>query len=128
MLPNLKIPVPTKLGAMHFFAQLSSSEHKMSTQVRKYLALLMLKQADGAKNASHPAGYIAASVLMVVLRVILYAKRIVRTTRLYDANDRHVVRAYRNQASRLNGLHLDNVQALPYVCAFAIRRKVGRIR
>ena len=28
-------PYPSEKGAMHFFAQLSSSEHKMSTQVRK---------------------------------------------------------------------------------------------
>jgi len=41
-------------GAMHFFAQLSSSELKMSAQVRKYLVLRMLKQADGAKKCIAP--------------------------------------------------------------------------
>jgi len=35
---------------MHFFAQLSNSELKTSTQVRKYHVLRMLKQADGAKK------------------------------------------------------------------------------
>jgi len=39
---------------MHFFAQLSSSELKMSVQVRKYLVLRMLKQADGAKKCIAP--------------------------------------------------------------------------
>jgi len=37
-------------GAFHFFAQLSSSELKISAQVRKYLVLRVLKQADGAKK------------------------------------------------------------------------------
>jgi len=35
---------------MHFFAQLSSYEIETSLQVMKYLALLLLKQADGAKK------------------------------------------------------------------------------
>jgi hypothetical protein len=35
---------------MHFFAQLSSSELKTSLQMTKCLALLMLKQAGGAKK------------------------------------------------------------------------------
>jgi len=39
---------------MHFFAQLSSYKLESSLQVMKLLALLMLKQADGAKNETHP--------------------------------------------------------------------------
>jgi hypothetical protein len=34
---------------MHFFVQLSSYEIETSLQVMKYLALLLLKQADGEK-------------------------------------------------------------------------------
>jgi hypothetical protein len=37
-----------------FFAQLSSYKLESSLQVMKILALLMLKQAGGAKKASHP--------------------------------------------------------------------------
>jgi hypothetical protein len=37
---------------MHFFAQFSSYKLETSLQVMKYLALLTLKQADGAKSAS----------------------------------------------------------------------------
>ena len=47
-----------RTGCDAFFAQLSSSEHKVSTQVRKELVLRMLKQADGAKKCialrAHP--------------------------------------------------------------------------
>jgi hypothetical protein len=42
------------VGAMHFFAQLSNSELKSSTQVRKNHVLRMLKQADGAKKCIAP--------------------------------------------------------------------------
>ena len=41
-------------GAMHFFAQLSIYELETSLQVMKYLALLMLKQAGGAKECIVP--------------------------------------------------------------------------
>ncbi len=44
----------TSQGAMHFFAQLSSSELKMSAQVRKYLVHRMLKRADDAKKCIAP--------------------------------------------------------------------------
>jgi hypothetical protein len=39
----------SRKGAMHFLAQLSSYEIETSLQVMKYLALLLLKQADGEK-------------------------------------------------------------------------------
>jgi hypothetical protein len=39
---------------MHFFAQLSSYNLESSLHVMKLLALLMLKQADGAKKETHP--------------------------------------------------------------------------
>jgi 5-methylcytosine-specific restriction endonuclease McrBC regulatory subunit McrC len=39
---------------MHFFAQISSSELKTSTQVRKYYVLRMFKQAGGAKIEVYP--------------------------------------------------------------------------
>src|SRR6266496_4864385 len=45
-----------QLGAMHFFAQLISYELESSLQVMKCLALLMLKQADGAKKCIAPGG------------------------------------------------------------------------
>ena len=38
------------MGAVHFFAQLSNSELKTSTQMGKYHVLRMLKQANGAKK------------------------------------------------------------------------------
>ena len=41
-------------GCDAFFAQLSSYKLESSLQVMKILALLMLKQAGGAKKASHP--------------------------------------------------------------------------
>ena len=68
------------------------------------------------------------SKLIDVLVRCMYAKRIARTTLQFDINDQYAAWAYRYQASPLNGLHQDNVQALSYVCAYAIRRKVGRIR
>jgi hypothetical protein len=39
---------------MHFFAQLSNSERKTSTRVRKYPLLRLLKQANGAKKCNAP--------------------------------------------------------------------------
>jgi hypothetical protein len=42
------------MGAMHFFAQLSSYKLESSLQVMKILALLMLKQAGGAKKCIAP--------------------------------------------------------------------------